>query len=145
MIFSTHILVTTALGKIMGLQTARDWFLAFLFGVLVDLDHLKVLRKKYRPNQDWIRFFTREWPIRSFLQEPFSLFWVAPLSFFLKTPVPMIFWSLHVFLDYLVDGTRRPFWPFSSFTLRKGLLSANTLGEFLLIPVSLLVFLLKMI
>lgn len=134
MLITTHTIATIGLGKLMGLQTTRDWFLAFLFGVFVDLDHLKIFRAKYRQNGDWLKFFNRELPIRSFLQEPIFIFFVVPLSFYLQTPVPMATWSLHVFLDYLVDGVRKPFWPISNFTLTKGVFLPYPIWEFLLIP-----------
>jgi hypothetical protein len=140
MIITTHALVTIGVGKALGLQSLWDWFLAFLFGVLVDLDHLKVFRLKYRQNGDWVKFFTREWPVRTFIQEPISILWVVPLSFYLQTPVPMIFWSLHVFMDYLVDGARKPFWPFSNIVFKKGILSSFGWWEWLLVPVAVLVF-----
>jgi len=141
MLVTTHTLATISLGKAMGLKTTQDWFLAFLFGVLIDLDHLKIFQKKYRQNGNWRKFFLRELPIRTFIQEPVSILWVVPLSFYLHTPIPMIFWSFHVFLDYLVDGVRKPFWPFSSFTLRHGLLPANTFFEFLFSSFPFLLFL----
>lgn len=142
MLITTHTVATIGLGKLMGLQTTSDWFLAFLFGVFVDLDHLKIFRAKYRQNGDWLKFFTRELPIRSFIQEPISLLWIAPLSFYLQTPIPMIFWSLHVFLDYLVNGVRKPFWPISSLTLNKGVLPAYAFWEFFLVPLTIFVFIL---
>ena len=135
MLFTTHAVATIGLGKLMGLKTARDWFLAFLFGVLVDLDHLKIFRPKYFKDGSWRKFFNRELPIRSFLQEPISIFWVVPLSLYLQTPIPMAAWGLHVFMDYLVDGVRKPFWPFLDLTLTRGVLPAPIILEFFLIPV----------
>lgn len=138
MIVTTHAMATVAAGKILGIQGFQDWFLAFLFGVLVDLDHLKVFRPKYLNNGDWKKFFSRELPVRSLLQEPISFFWVVPLSFYLQTPIIMAAWSLHVFLDYLVDGVRRPFWPVSQLTLKEGILPNYSFYEFLLIPLAIL-------
>ena len=143
MVVSTHALATIGLGRLMGLRTAYDWFLAFLFGVLVDLDHLKVFRPKHLNNGDWKRFLNRELPVRSFIQEPISIFWVVPLSFYLNNPVPMAAWAVHVFLDYLVDGAKKPFWPISNFTLKKGIFPAYSLWEFLLVPIAILVFILR--
>jgi len=145
MIITTHVIATISLGKLLGIQRFSDWFLAFLFGVLVDLDHLKIFRSRHRGNGDWMRFFNRELPVRTFLQEPISILWIVPLSFYLKNPVPMIFWSLHVFMDYLVDGCKKPFWPISNFTLKEGMLPANSFYEFLLIPVTFLLFFSKVI
>jgi len=140
MITTTHMVATIGLGKLMGIETIKDWFLAFLFGVLIDLDHLKIFRKKYRLNGDWFKFFTKELPMHSFLHAPISIFWVVPLSFYLQAPIIMAAWGLHVFMDYLVDGCRMPFWPFSDFTLSKGLLRSFTIYEFLFTPLACLFF-----
>lgn len=145
MIITTHALATIGVGKLLGIQTSRDWFLAFLFGVLPDLDHLKIFLPKYFNGEAWQRFYHREYPIRSFIQEPISLLWVVPLSFYLASPVPMAAWSVHVFLDYLVDGARKPFWPLSHLTLKSGLLPSFALWEWLLVPIFFLVFLWKMV
>ena len=145
MIITTHVIATISIGKLLGIQGLSDWFLAFLFGVLIDLDHLKIFRLKYRHNGDWMRFFNRELPMRTFLQEPISIFWLAPLSIYLNNPIPMIFWSIHVFMDYLVDGCKKPFWPILNFTLKEGMLPANSFYEFLLAPVTFLLFFFKVI
>jgi len=142
MTIATHAIATIGIGKFLGINSFSDWFLAFLFGVFVDLDHLKILRPKHINNGDWRKFLTRELPVRSFLQEPISLLWVVPLSLYLDNPIPMAAWAVHVFLDYLVDGAKRPFWPISSFALKEGIFLANHFWEFLLIPLSVLVFIL---
>lgn len=140
MLTTTHTIATIGLGHLMNLQTAQDWFFAFLGGVLIDLDHLKIFRKKYRLNGDFLKFFTRELPMHSFLHTPISLVWLAPLAFHLRQPIILASWGLHVFMDYLVDGCRMPFWPFSRYTIHKGLLRSFTLYEFLLTSGAGLVF-----
>jgi hypothetical protein len=141
MIVSTHAVATIAVGKLLGIETLRDWFLAFLFGFLIDLDHLKIFRSKHINNGDWKKFFNGELPCHSFLHEPVSIFFIVPLSFYLQTPVPMAAWSVHIFLDYLVDGAKRPFWPISNFTLKKGIFPAGSLWEWVLsLPLSLFLF-----
>lgn len=143
MIFTTHTIATIGLGNLMGLETTQEWFLAFLFGVLIDLDHLKIFRKKYRRNGDFLKFFTKELPMHSFLHAPISLVWIAPLAFHFQAPIILASWGVHVFLDYLVDGCRMPFWPFSRYTLKKGLLRSFTIYEFLLAPLSGFLFFLR--
>lgn len=136
----THSIATIVTGKLLGIGTTRDWFLAFLFGVLIDLDHLKIFRPKHMNNGDWGRYFNRELPMRSFFQEPIFIFFVVPLSFLINNPSPMATWSVHLFLDYLVDGVKRPFWPISKLTLKSGILPAYSFYELLLFPIALLVF-----
>lgn len=140
MIITTHAIATFGVGKFLGIQGLSSWLLAFLFGVLVDLDHLKIFSPKHINNGDWRKFLNRELPIRSFLQEPISIFWVVPLSFYLHNPVPMAAWAVHVFLDYLMEGCKKPFWPIANFTLKKGIFPANSFYEFLLIPIAILIF-----
>ncbi len=140
MIILTHTVITIGVGKFFGAKTLWDWFLAFLFGVLIDLDHLKIFRPKHLNNGDWGKFLTRELPIRSFLQEPIFIFFVVPLSFFLNNPLPMAAWAAHVFLDYLVDGAKKPLWPLSNLTFKKGIFPTRSIWEILLIFVLLLFF-----
>jgi len=139
MIFTTHTIATIGVGKLLGIKTTRDWFLAFIFGVLVDLDHFKVFRPKYINNGDWRKFFKGELPVRSFFQEPIFVFLVIPISFYLKSPIPMASWAIHVFLDYLVEGVKRPFWPLFNLVLREGFLPNYSIYEFLITPLFLLV------
>jgi hypothetical protein len=106
----THLLATTLGVQAMGLS-GRDVALAYAFGVAVDIDHLikapfylKAVGLKNKKDYYW----------RSSLQEPVALLWIIPLSFLLGTAVPVIFFSIHVAMDYLVRYEKMPWYPYST-------------------------------
>jgi hypothetical protein len=105
-----HLLLTTLGVQALGLQ-GTDIVLAYTFGYGVDLvDHpIKLplyLRKNGRKNE-------KHYHWRTPLQEPVALLWIIPLSVYLGTAVPALFFMSHVFLDYCVSYEKRPFYPFS--------------------------------
>jgi hypothetical protein len=106
----THVLATTLGVKLMGLD-GRDTVLAYLFGVAVDIDHLIKAPFYYRAvglaNK-------KDYYWRSSLQEPVALFWIIPLSVLLQTAVPVIFFLIHVAMDYLVRYEKMPWYPYST-------------------------------
>jgi hypothetical protein len=108
-----HLLLTTVGVQALGLE-GKDIALAYAFGYGIDLiDHcIKLplyLRKNGRKNE-------RNYHWRTPLQEPVALMWIVPLSVYLGTYVPILFFALHFFLDYLVSYEKRPFYPFSTYS-----------------------------
>lgn len=108
-----HLLLTTLGVQILGLE-GKDIVLAYSFGYGVDLlDHpIKLplyLKKNGRKNE-------KHYHWRTPLQEPVALSWIVPLSFYLGTFVPVIFFISHVFLDYSVSYEKRPLYPFSTYS-----------------------------
>lgn len=114
-----HLLLTTVGVQALGLE-GKDIVLAYAFGYGVDLvDHpiklplyLKKNGRKNEKNYHW----------RTPLQEPVALLWILPLSVYLGTYVPALFFASHFFLDYLVSYEKRPFYPFSTIST-EGLLT----------------------
>lgn len=108
-----HLLLTTVGVQVLGLE-GKDIALAYAFGYGIDLvDHpiklplyLKKNGRKNETNYHW----------RTPLQEPVALMWIIPLSMYLGTPVPALFFISHFALDYLVSYEKRPFYPFSLWT-----------------------------
>ncbi len=106
----------TTLGvQALGLQ-GSDIALAYTFGYGIDLvDHpIKLplyLKKNWTRNE-------KHYHWRTPLQEPIALLWIIPLSFYLGTYVPALFFISHFALDYLVSYDKRPFFPFSMYTTR---------------------------
>lgn len=108
-----HILLTTAGVQALGLE-GKDIVLAYAFGYGIDLvDHpiklplyLKKNGKKNEKHYHW----------RTPLQEPVALMWIIPLSLYLDTYVPALFFISHFVLDYMVSYEKRPFYPFSTYT-----------------------------
>ena len=108
-----HLLLTTVGVQALGLE-GKDIALAYGFGYGIDLvDHpIKLalyLRKNGRKNE-------KNYHWRTPLQEPVALCWIVPLSLYLGTPVPALFFASHFLLDYLVGYEKRPWYPFSTYS-----------------------------
>ncbi|MGA2623970.1 MAG: hypothetical protein ABSF91_08970 [Bacteroidota bacterium] len=108
-----HLLLTTLGVQVLGLE-GKDIVLAYSFGYGVDIvDHpIKLplyLKKNGRKNE-------KHYHWRTPLQEPIALLWIVPLSFYLGTFVPAIFFTAHVFLDYCASYEKRPLYPFSMYS-----------------------------
>ena len=110
----THILATTLGAQAMELR-GGELALAYAFGVGVDVDHavkapfyLKHVGLRDKRGYYW----------RSSLQEPVALLWIVPLCVFLGSVVPIIFFTIHVALDYSVRFEKMPFYPYSSWVTR---------------------------
>ncbi len=108
-----HLLLTTVGVQVLGLH-GPDAALAYAFGYGIDLiDHpiklplyLKKNGKKNEKHYHW----------RTPFQEPIALAWIIPLSFYLGTYVPALFFFSHFALDYMVSYEKRPWYPFSTYT-----------------------------
>jgi membrane-bound metal-dependent hydrolase YbcI (DUF457 family) len=108
-----HLLLTTVGVQVLGLE-GSDIVLAYTFGYGIDLvDHpiklplyLKKNGKKNEKHYHW----------RTPFQEPVALMWIIPLSLYLGTYVPALFFISHFMLDYMVSYEKRPFYPFSTYT-----------------------------
>jgi hypothetical protein len=108
-----HLLLTSLGVQALGLH-GQDVALAYTFGYGIDLvDHpIKLplyLKKNGRANE-------KHYHWRTPLQEPVALLWIIPLSVYLGTPVPALFFVSHVLLDYMVSYEKRPFYPFSTYS-----------------------------
>ena len=110
----THFLATTLGVQVMGLE-GRDRVLAYAFGMGVDVDHavkapfyLKAVGLRDKRGYYW----------RSSLQEPVALLWIVPLCVFLGSVVPIIFFAIHVAMDYSVRFEKMPFYPYSPWVTR---------------------------
>jgi hypothetical protein len=110
----THILATTLGAQALELR-GRELALAYAFGVGVDVDHavkapfyLKHVGFRDRKGYYW----------RSSLQEPVAFLWIVPLCLLLGTVVPIVFFAIHVALDYSVRFEKLPFYPYSPWVTR---------------------------
>ena len=95
-----HLLLTTVGVQALGLH-GTDAALAYGFGYGIDLiDHpIKLplyLRKNGKKNE-------KHYHWRTPFQEPIALAWIIPLSFYLGTYVPALFFFSHFALDYMVS------------------------------------------
>jgi hypothetical protein len=110
----THVLATTLGVQVMGL-TGEQRVLAYVFGLGVDIDHavkapyyLRAVGLKDKRGYYW----------RSSLQEPVALLWILPLCWFLGTMIPVLFFLIHVAMDYSVRFEKMPFFPYSNWVTR---------------------------
>lgn len=110
----THFLATTLGAQALGLE-GQERVLAYAFGLGVDVDHavkapfyLRAVGLKDKRGYYW----------RSSLQEPVALLWIVPLCVFLGTLVPILFFAVHVAMDYSVRFEKMPFYPYSSYVTR---------------------------
>ena len=110
----THVLATTLGAQAMELRGGQ-LALAYAFGVGVDIDHaikapfyLRAVGLRDKRGYYW----------RSSLQEPVALLWIVPLCVFLGTVVPIVFFAIHVAMDYSVRFEKMPFYPYSSWVTR---------------------------
>ena len=92
-----------------------QWALAYAFGVGVDVDHaikapfyLRAIGLRDKRGYYW----------RSSLQEPVALLWIAPLCVWLGSVVPIVFFAIHVAMDYSVRFEKMPFYPYSPLVTR---------------------------
>ncbi len=106
----THFLATTLGVQAMGLE-GRETVLAYAFGMGVDVDHavkapfyLRAVGLRDKRGYYW----------RSSLQEPVALLWIVPLCLFLGSVVPMLFFAIHVAMDYSVRFEKMPFYPYAA-------------------------------
>jgi len=110
----THFLATTLGVQALGLE-GQDKVLAYAFGMGVDVDHavkapfyLRAVGLRNKRGYYW----------RSSLQEPVALLWIIPLSMFLGTMLPILFFAIHIAMDYSVRFEKMPFYPYSSYVTR---------------------------
>ncbi len=110
----THFLATTLGVQAMGLE-GRDKVLAYVFGMGVDVDHavkapfyLRAIGLRDKRGYYW----------RSSLQEPVGLLWIVPLCVFLGSVVPLVFFAIHVAMDYSVSFEKMPWYPYSRLVTR---------------------------
>lgn len=110
----THILATTLGAQALELRGGQ-LALAYAFGVGVDVDHavkapfyLRAVGLRDKRGYYW----------RSSLQEPVALLWIVPLCAFLGSVVPLVFFTIHVAMDYSVRFEKMPFYPYSAWVTR---------------------------
>jgi len=104
MLSITHIVVTLLLIQLLTLDR-NDAFIAMLFGVFIDADHLFGLMKYTQANGvasmfdlDTLMNPGGQW--KSILHSPIAAAVVAPLSFAVRLSIPILFWAVHLLMDF---------------------------------------------
>jgi hypothetical protein len=118
----THILVTTAGVQALGLH-GEQAALAFAFGVAIDIDH--VVKAPFYLKFAGLKEKKMGYYWRSSLQEPVGFLWIIPLSLYLGTFVPVLFYAMHLAMDYSVSFEKMPFYPYSNWVTRGWLLTVS--------------------
>jgi hypothetical protein len=107
--FLIHLIYTLIFSELLNLNF-YNFILALIFGLLIDLDHIflyiptLIKTKKIIPIGVYLK---------TFIQEPVFYPIVICISLILKTLTPLIFFTLHLILDYIFSSKNRPFFPFS--------------------------------
>jgi len=106
---TTHLAAVLLLGLLLDLDW-NEWFVALLFGIALDIDHLfaapgYVGRNGFgailRPS--WDDGTGAVW--RSVLHYPMGAFLVMPLAVGWRLMLPLVFWVSHLSIDYLQSAT----------------------------------------
>ena len=109
MLITTHIAVTILLCLVLNLNQ-DEWFIAFMFGVMIDADHL-FAAPGYVSRNGWEALLRRSWddgsglPWRSLFHYPVGAFVVIPLSVGWRYFLPVLFWAIHLEMDYIQTAT----------------------------------------
>jgi hypothetical protein len=111
----THVLVTTAGVQALHL-TGRERLLAYAFGCAVDVDH--IIKAPFYLKAVGLKEKKLGYYWRSSLQEPVALLWIFPLCLALGTAVPILFFTMHVAMDYSVRFEKMPLYPYSNWVTR---------------------------
>jgi hypothetical protein len=108
MIAITHLVVSLLLIELMHLDR-NDAFIALVFGVFIDLDHLFGLRDYVHANGVVAMFqFDNlvnpggQW--KSLMHSPVAVMIVGPLSVASRLAIPLIFWGVHLLMDAVQEG-----------------------------------------
>ncbi|MFA7341799.1 MAG: hypothetical protein WCY65_01325 [Candidatus Methanomethylophilaceae archaeon] len=100
-----HILVVIILIKVLHLDR-NEAFVAILFGVLLDLDHLMGV-PAYISEYGWAAVFNIDSLLHNDVQWKSSMHGaeafivVSAVSILLRMYIPLLFWSVHVFMDWV--------------------------------------------
>lgn len=107
MLSITHLVVSLLLIQFLNLDR-NDAFIALVFGVFIDLDHLFGL-KQYAETRgiaailDFDSLMNPGGQWKSMFHSPMALGVVAPLSVGFRLAIPVLFWSVHLIMDFAED------------------------------------------
>jgi len=107
MLAITHLVVTLLLIQILVLDR-NDAFVALVFGVLIDLDHLMGLKDYveshgFKPLMHLGTLIDPGGHWKSMLHSPVAVAVVGPLSALSRLGVPLVFWGIHMIMDVVQD------------------------------------------
>jgi len=108
MLAITHLVVTLFLIQVFVLDR-NDAFVALVFGVLIDLDHLMGLKDYtdahgFRALMDWDTLLDPGGHWKSMLHSPVAVAVIGPVSALSRLGIPLLFWSVHLVMDHVRDA-----------------------------------------
>jgi len=108
MIALTHLVVSLLLIELLTLDR-NDAFVALLFGVFIDFDHLIGLRDYAKANGvravldfDSLAHADGHW--KSLLHSPVAIAVVGPISVASRLMIPLLFWGVHISMDFVEEN-----------------------------------------
>lgn len=105
MLTPTHIAVVVLVAMLLRLDK-NEWFIAVLFGIVIDVDHLFAL-PRYVSANGWSAVLNQSWddssglPWKSWFHYPMAAIVVGHLSLGWRFALPLAFWSIHLGMDGL--------------------------------------------
>jgi hypothetical protein len=107
MLAVTHLIVSLLLINLLTLDR-NDSFVALLFGVFIDVDHLFGLRGYVEANGIWSIFdvgslVAADGQWKSVLHSPVAAIVVGPVASASRLAIPLLFWGVHVSMDCVED------------------------------------------
>lgn len=105
MIAITHLVVSLLLIQLLYLDR-NDAFVALMFGVFIDLDHLLGLGDYAKANGikavfDFGSLTDAGGHWKSLFHSPVAIAVVGPLSIASKLAIPLLFWGIHIAMDFV--------------------------------------------
>jgi len=108
MIAITHLVVSLLLIELLTLDR-NDAFVALLFGVFIDFDHLIGLKDYAKANGiraifdfDSLTHAGGQW--KSLLHSPVAIAVVGPISVASRLMIPLLFWGVHISMDFVEES-----------------------------------------
>jgi len=105
----THLAAVLLIGLLLNLDW-NEWFVALLFGIGIDIDHVFAVPGYVERNglgallrPSWDDGSGAVW--RSLLHDPIGAFVVIPLAVGWRFMLPLLFWSTHLLIDYAQAAT----------------------------------------
>ena len=109
MMLPSHLLASLLLGLLLCRVRpfeARDWALALGFGVAIDLDHLLQFPSYVATHGVAALSPTAmlQWggAWQGFMHGPWALALVVPAMLAFRSPLPLVFWGLHMVQDFVI-------------------------------------------
>lgn len=108
MLSITHLIVSLLLVQLLNLDR-NDAFVALVFGVFIDVDHLFGL-KQYAESRgiaavlDFDSLMNPGGQWKSMFHSPIAVGVIAPLSIGSRLAIPILFWAVHLVMDFAEDA-----------------------------------------